>query len=217
MSLRVIKIQNLVLILIAISLLAVSYLIGRTHGYSRAASSEANVGDFRPQAAFDSTEMDAEQFAALGREHYGLGEYLLSAEAFAKATVLEPENSRFHNDAGYSFWKCKDYGSALGHLETAVRLSPSKLRYANNLAILYVDTDRDAEALPLLVNAHQDEADANYNLGYIYLKRKRRDEAIRQMETALSFKPDLERAKLWLGRLESEVEPDELNAAYLVP
>ena len=174
-------------------------------------------GDSRQAAAIVPAAQDPEKYAEVAREQYRSGEFLLSAESYARASVLDPENPRFHNDAGYAFWKCKDFENARKHLETAVGLSPKNLLYANNLAIVYVDIQRDNDALFILKSAHQDDAVANYNLGYIYLKRKRRDEAINQMEAAISLNPDLELAILWLGRLQLEVEPDELKAVYLNP
>lgn len=80
---------------------------------------------------------------------------------------------------------------------------------------MYVDLGRDKEAFAVLIETHQDQAVASYNLGYLYLQRRRLDEAITQMEAAISNNPDLEIAARWLNRLEMEDPPKELEAAYL--
>ncbi|GAB5517643.1 tetratricopeptide repeat protein [Rhodopirellula baltica] len=181
----------------------------------RDARDSTAVASSHDTAASNSILSRSEVYAEAGRTHYGSGEFLLSAQSYAQAAAIDTENPRYHNDAGYSFWRCKDYDSALKHLEAAVKLRPSSLRYTNNLAILYVDIGRDSDAFSILSKTHRDDAVANYNLGYIYLKRRRRDEAIAHMETAISLGPDLELATRWLNRLRSDVEPDELKAAYI--
>lgn len=173
------------------------------------------VASSRDTAASNSILSCSELYAEDARTHYGSGEFLLSAQSYAQAAAIDPENPRYHNDAGHCYWRCKDYDSALTHLEAAVKLWPSSLRFTNNLAVLYVAIGRDSDAFSILSKTHRDDAVANYNLGYIYLKRRRRDEAIAHMESAISLDPDLELATRWLNRLRSDVEPDELKAAYI--
>ena len=88
----------------------------------------------------------------------------------------------------------KKYRIGLEHLERAVELDPKSLRYANNLATMYVDIGEDAKAITTLGDAHHNHASVHFNMAYLYSKRQRNVEAMTHVEMALSHDPNLSRA-----------------------
>lgn len=146
------------------------------------------------QQALDLDPDNVPLLARLGMKHFLRREYAESAKCWSHAVSLDPNNADLRNDVAIALGKLEKYDQGIEHLEEALRLSPETLRFANNLASLYVDDGQDAEAERTLRNAHKKPAVVHFNLAHLYVKRDRLDEAKRQVEIALAADPDLGRA-----------------------
>ena len=75
----------------------------------------------------------------------------------------------------------------------AISLNSEHIGALSNLAMTYTETDRTAEAVELtrqILEVNPNSADAHFSLGYIYRYAGMNEEAILQMEKAISLDPN---------------------------
>lgn len=95
------------------------------------------------------------------------------------------------------------------HLRRALAIDPQFHQAELNLAAYYIQTERYAEAVPLLQGLLDDPTfpspwRALTNLGWAEYRLGRLDEAHRSLSLAVDYRPDYWRARLNLGIVESE-------------
>ncbi|MBN2477242.1 MAG: tetratricopeptide repeat protein [Pirellulales bacterium] len=119
------------------------------------------------------------------------------------------------NDLGYCFFLQGKLHKAESALLKAVALCPSVARYRNNLGLVLGNLGRDEEALEQFRHGGS-EADARYNLAFIWASREETDRAKECFCLALAADPTHERARRALTAFERyEQDPDAL--ADLLP
>ncbi len=113
---------------------------------------------------------------------------------YARAIQLNPEQAQLFNDLGYSFYLSGDLPKAESAMGKAVALSPTTARFHNNLGLILGQMGRLDEALAEFRQAGS-EADAQYNLAFIYSSQGRFGEATRYFQAALQSDPQHELAR----------------------
>lgn len=122
-------------------------------------------------------------------------------EWFAKALQLEPRNAELLNDLGYCFYLQGKLNKAESALLKAVTLEDRNPRYRNNLGMVYGHLDRHAEALDEFRKAGS-EADALYNLAFIYASQGNDQKSQVCFQQALTVNPDHQLAREALDAIE---------------
>jgi Flp pilus assembly protein TadD len=121
---------------------------------------------------------------------------------YAEAQRRAPERAaEIFNDLGYSFYLQGQLNKAESALAKAVRLEPANARFHNNLGLVLGQQGRLPEALEQFRQAGS-EADAQYNLAFIYASRGDNEGAKRCFRTALLVDPAYDKARKTLEAFE---------------
>ena len=129
----------------------------------------------------------------------------------------EPRHAEALADLGYCYFLQGQLTKAESALEKAVALEPTKPRYRNNLGLVVGNQGRHQEALAHF-KAAGNEADAYYNLAFIYASQDRAPDAKRCFELALHEDPTHGKAREALrsfeefDRLPDHMKDDEMLA-----
>ena len=117
------------------------------------------------------------------------------AEAmFSQAIRLSPMEAEYFNDIGFCFYLQGELEKAESSLQKAVALDPTKSRYSNNLAMVLGHLGRYPEALEVFAMGGSD-ADAYYNLAFIYTSQNKIDLAKDCFRQCLLLEPGYKKAK----------------------
>lgn len=128
--------------------------------------------------------------------------------AYERLVALNPDNETMVTSLswlGFNAIQSGQYGDAIGYLERAVSLRDNDLEILNNLAMAYsnVVPAQEVKALDTyrkMVALNPNIYEPWYNLGVLYLKQNKPDEAIEANENALKRKPNEPFALNNLGR-----------------
>lgn len=115
--------------------------------------------------------------------------FMAAQDEYRKALKIEPNNARFLNNAGYSYYLSGEYGNSIKHYSRGLKITPNDRRMHNNIGLAYGrkgDFDKAKQHFTIAVG----ELGANLNLGYIYSQQGKYDEATKLYEAALKMKPD---------------------------
>jgi tetratricopeptide (TPR) repeat protein len=117
------------------------------------------------------------------------------AEAlFQFALARDPQNATVLSDLGYCYFLQGQLSKAESALIKATRLEPANGRHSNNLGLVMGHQGRHKEALACFRNSGS-EADAQYNLAFIYAAQERAEQAKACFELALAADPLHRRAR----------------------
>jgi Flp pilus assembly protein TadD len=122
-------------------------------------------------------------------------------QLFLHVLEREPRNAALLADLGYCYFLQGQLVKAESALLKATTLEPSNQRYRNNLGLVVGHLGRHEEALDLFRKAGS-EADAQYNLAFIYAAQERPMEAKICFQTALGTDPTHRRAREALSSFE---------------
>lgn len=100
----------------------------------------------------------------------------------------QPRNAELFNDLGYSFYLCGQLAKAESAMAKAVQLAPENPRYRNNLGMVVGQQGRLQEAFEQFSKAGS-EADAHYNVAFLYASQDKVDEAKACFLRALACDP----------------------------
>jgi protein O-mannosyl-transferase len=137
----------------------------------------------------------ARTFYNLGRAYHDAGRYKEAVEVYQKATLLKPNYQLAHNGLGMAYKALGFYKEAMEAFQTAFRIQPNShlgLKALSNLGAIYIEMDRQGEAIEILKKAIQlqpNDADIHYKLGLAYYKAGRYQEAIKSYQNAIQSKP----------------------------
>lgn len=106
---------------------------------------------------------------ALGYYHDQRVEWRQSAESYARALAANPESALIYNNRGYSMLMQRRLDEAHADLTRALRIDPDFTLGRDNLRLVFAWQGKYAQALSGL--AHEDEAKALNNVGFIALLR----------------------------------------------
>lgn len=112
-------------------------------------------------------------------------------EAQALYTLViqsQPQNGELFNDLGYSFFLSGQLAKAESAMAKAVQFSPENPRFRNNLGMVMGHQGRIQEAFDQFSKAGS-EADAHYNVAFLYASQNKVDEAKACFLRALACDP----------------------------
>ncbi len=134
--------------------------------------------------------------------------YVGAAEALEKATEIAPAYDKTYYNLGriYLIYLGKT-GKAVEKLSTAIALAPDNARAHQMLGVAHFKRNMYTQAIPALRRAVELGVEVQedypyhpyYDLGMVYLKQDKFDEAIRCFEQAIHLYPDQIRAHYGLG------------------
>lgn len=132
-------------------------------------------------------------------------------QLFLFALERQPRNAALLADLGYCYYLQGQLAKAESALTKATRLEPENHRYWNNLGLVIGHQGRVEDALDCFRKSGS-EADAQYNLAFIYSSKDRIAEAKRCFQTALANDPTHRRAREALASFEEyEKLPSDLR------
>jgi len=126
----------------------------------------------------------------LGMAAFDKGDYRSAATHFKRSISLNPNIARTHNDLGMCYLFLKENEKAIPEFERALELDPSLAETHNNLGIAFFSVGRYREAEQQF-NATLSYSDYGtkfiplFNLGNLYQKEGRYEQAITVYNTAL--------------------------------
>jgi tetratricopeptide (TPR) repeat protein len=130
---------------------------------------------------------------------------------YTEAIARKPGEPELFNDLGYCFYLQGKLDKAESALVKAVSLAPSVSRFRNNLGLVYGHMGRYDEALESFRRAGS-EADAQFNLAFVYASQEKVAEAKLCFQKALTSDPGHEKAERALAGFDRfERDP---NAVY---
>jgi Flp pilus assembly protein TadD len=123
-------------------------------------------------------------------------------QLFLFALERQPRNPEILSDLGYCYYLQGQLAKAEAALVKATRLAPSNQRYWNNLGLVLGHQGRYDEALDCFRKSGS-EADAQYNLAFVYAAQERVEDAKRCFQAALVSDPTHRRAREALASFEA--------------
>lgn len=130
----------------------------------------------------------------LGTILQNLGQGALARTQFETAAALEPTGGYARNNLCYSWLLEGQARAAIAACERAIELSPELETPHNNLGLAYA-VDGNLTAALAEFDKAGDEAAAEYNLGIVYMARRRFADATRAFSRAASLRPSLRLAR----------------------
>jgi tetratricopeptide (TPR) repeat protein len=132
-------------------------------------------------------------------------------QLFLFALERDPKNAALLGDLGYCYYLQGQLAKAESALAKATKIDPANHRYWNNLGLVIGHQGRYEQALDCFRKSGS-EADAQYNLAFIYATQERVAEAKRSFQTALAYDPTHRRAREALSSFEEyEKLPKDLR------
>ena len=122
-------------------------------------------------------------------------------QLYTRALQLSPRDPELFNDLGYCFYLQGKLEKAESALRKAVRLEPDNSRFHNNLGMVLGQQQRHDEALEAFAATGSD-ADAFFNLAFVYASQDQHEEAKSCFRQALSLDPTHDQAREALGSFE---------------
>ena len=111
---------------------------------------------------------------------------------WSKTLLQEPRSARAHTWVGLGYKKMGEIELALKHFNEADRLNPREISGLINIAVLYGQHGRFAEAEQLLreaVRRRPDKPDAHWNLAVALDAQGRKDESMGEVRETLKLDP----------------------------
>ncbi|MCG8586746.1 MAG: tetratricopeptide repeat protein [Pirellulales bacterium] len=130
---------------------------------------------------------------------------------YAQALRIKRADGELFNDLGYSYYLSGQMAKSESALAKAVALAPYEDRYRINLGLVLGQQQRHDEALEQFRQAGS-EADAQYNLAFVFATQSNASEAKACFQRALLADPTNEKARKALASFE-EFERDPRAAA----
>lgn len=162
------------------------------------------------EAALRKFPNDAAPYHRLGVVADQQRRYLEAEQMFAEAIQRDPRNAEQFNDLGYCFFLQGQMNRAESALLKAAQLEPKNPRFQNNYAMVLAHLGRTDEALQRFRMAGS-EADAQYNLAFVFASQEKIDEAKLCFRRALSADGQHEAARKALQAFElyEQLPPDQ--------
>lgn len=120
---------------------------------------------------------------------------------YAEAIRRRPQDPELFNNLGYSFYLDGQLVKAESALLKAVSWAPANQRFRNNLGLVLGQSGRHGEALEHFRKAGS-EADAQYNLAFIFASQENIPAARKCFELALAADPNYAKAREALATFE---------------
>ena len=173
-------------------------------GYINLGNVFASIGDPEKAEPFFQQAITLDEDA--GTAYYGLANLYFNKERYEEASKLYETAIRkgiVESDAYFMLGKSlerSDNGKlALPYLQRAAELAPddieARLAYGILLANMELFTEASEEFL-FVISKDEDNADAHYNLGFLYaVSTDRKEDALKHLKQAFTISPDYEQAR----------------------
>ena len=151
-----------------------------------------------------------EAYYRLGLCKRELGEYENAITAFQGALKENPQDVRINRDLAQSFHKAAQYEKAEEVYKLLTQLTPEdEIFYYRTILSMYNEAkmhDKAIEAAKAIIKLDPNNADAVYNLGYMYFILKKYSEAIQTFKSALVLRPNFEYAYANIGNCSFQIK-----------
>lgn len=132
-------------------------------------------------------------------------------QLFLFALERQPQDAQVMNDLGYCYYLQGKLSQAEPYLRQSVVLQPSNARFRNNLGLVLGHMGREQEALAEF-RAGGNEADAQFNLAFVYASQDRIEDSKTCFRQALALDPTHRRAREALASFEEyDTKPESLR------
>jgi Flp pilus assembly protein TadD len=132
-------------------------------------------------------------------------------QLFKFALERQPNDPQIMNDLGYCLYLQGHLTQAEPYLRQSVVLQPANARFRNNLGLVLGHLGRVEEALAEF-RAGGNEADAQFNMAFVYASQERTEESKQCFRNALAIDPTHRRAREALASFEEyESKPPALR------
>ncbi len=128
---------------------------------------------------------------------------------YLRAIQIQPRNAELFNDLGFSFYLSGEMAKSESALAKGVQLEPENPRYRNNLGLVLGNMGRTQDAFTQFASVGS-EADAHYNIAFIYASQGKMDEAKQCFQRALAIDPAHGKASAALASFARYEESDGL-------
>jgi tetratricopeptide (TPR) repeat protein len=129
------------------------------------------------------------------------GDLRLAEHLYQQAVAGNPQHAGALNDLGLCLARQGRLEPSVQMIEQAVHLQPDKALYRNNAATVLVEMRQDQRALAHLAAVHG-VAEANFNLGQLFVQRGRAADAAPYFQAAIEQNPELQAAHVALAQLQ---------------
>jgi tetratricopeptide (TPR) repeat protein len=109
-----------------------------------------------------------------------------------RSLEIYPYNVDSHAEIGATYFRAKQYDSAVKHLERALQLNPKQTNASTNLGTVYLTQQRYAEALPFYrqtVRVNPGHVLALFNLAVCYVQVQKYDSAVIHFKKTIELDP----------------------------
>lgn len=120
--------------------------------------------------------------------------FALAQERYSRAIQLNPRNGELFSDLGFCFYLQGKLKKAESSLAKAVHIDPDNQRFHNNLGMVFGQQGRMDEAFEQFATAGS-EADAFYNVAFIYASNNNSEAAVECFQMALEVDPTHAKAR----------------------
>jgi Tfp pilus assembly protein PilF len=175
---------------------------------ARMQESQGNIprADEMYRKALDEAPKNLDILVHYARMHDRAGNLDRAAEIYRQAIAAHPQEAVAYNDLGLCLARQEQYAESVETLGRAVQLQQDNPLYRNNLAAVLVEVGRPDEALSHLTTAHG-PAVAHYNLGYLFYKSGKPQQAAPYLQKALALDPQMAAARQLLAVMSGETPP----------
>jgi tetratricopeptide (TPR) repeat protein len=139
----------------------------------------------------------------LGLCRFELGQFDAAAAAFQEALKENPQDTLINDKLAQAFQKSGQYEKAEEVYKYLAQLNPEySLNYYRTILIMYDSAgmkDNAIETAKKIVELKPGDSDSLYNLGNMYYKQKRYDEAVEAFKKAIQIRPNFEYAYFTLA------------------
>jgi len=148
-------------------------------------------------AVFDAVSLNIS-----GDRFYQEGHIHKAIDEFKTALLLDPSNVNIHNSLGVCYGALGAHKSALEEFETAIQIAPNEVMAHYNAGLVTLLMDDTEKALLHFSNAAQtgeDVFEVSFQLGKLYLKSGKPENAKEFLEKATLIKPEFISAWRYMG------------------
>jgi len=146
------------------------------------------------QRAIDINPDYAPAYNGLGLVYDMTGKREKAWKFYKKAIQLNPARADFYNNFGFSEIIGKRFQEAELHLLKSIALKPDFIKAKNNLALVYIMTDKDEKAFAILKNNFPLNI-ACYNMGALYIKKGDKKKADEMYKKAIELHPEFQQGR----------------------
>lgn len=110
-----------------------------------------------------------------------------------KSLEIYPDNVDSHAEIGATYFRAKQYDSAVKHLNIALRMNPKQINASTNLGTVYMTQNRFAEALPYYkhtVEINPMHVLALFNLAVCYAQTQQYDSSAKYFKQTIVIDPN---------------------------